>query len=94
MGDPTQAQMICWALRELGGTARVRQIRETATIRFGPVAWLRVSSATLNLLLSRENGRLWMRVQRGTYRLTDHGKGLVDGVPGRDSPTPSMEERW
>lgn len=94
MGNPTQAEIVCWTLRELGGSAKVEQIRLTAEGKFGSPAWLRPSSPTLTLLLARENGRLWARIAPGTYRLTKDGEAAVASFPAGSSSTSSLDEGW
>lgn len=80
MGRPTYAQIVCWAIRELGGTAKTTEIIAKIGPKEGSGPSLSPRTPYLNLLLSRQNGKLWDRIAPGTYRLTEAGKREADAV--------------
>jgi hypothetical protein len=92
MADPTQAQAACWALKKLGGTAKVEDIRTQIANRWGASHAVTPDHPHLNLLLFRENGRLWVRTDRGTYQLTEEGEAEARAAGALSGPT--LDSEW
>lgn len=90
MAEPTGAQKICWALYRLGEKGRPGQLEATLRSRFGEVdtaALLSISDA-----LFRDNGRLWVRQQDGTYELTE--EGVAEAKVAIRVMGPTLNSEW
>jgi hypothetical protein len=81
MDAPIHRKAICWALRALGGSAKVDEIQAEIVGRApGSGPHPLVDLETLQRILAQGNGRLWTRILPGTYQITEAGLESISGI--------------